>query len=128
MEIIKIVLVAVIGAVTFVYLKSINSELSNLLLVGVGIIILLLTVSYVFTATEFFKNLINDSGVNSNVLTLVFKITAISYLIEFSTSLCEDFGVKSIANKLEFSGKIIIFVLSIPVFKTLIETINTLSF
>ena len=128
MEIFKIVLVALIGAITFVYLKAINSDLSSLLLIGTGIIILLMTLSYVFTAVEFFKSLINNSNLDNNVFFLVAKITAISYLIEFSSSLCEDFGVKSIANKLELCGKIIIFVLSIPVFKTLIETLNSLTF
>ncbi len=126
MEILKIISVAIIGAVFFVYLKSVNSELSGLIVIGTSIIILLISISYVFDAVSFFKNFVNTLGISQSVLMLVIKITVIAYLIEFSSSLCEDLGVKSIGNKVEFSGRIIIFVISIPIFVSLIETLTNL--
>ncbi len=126
MEILKIISVAIIGAVFFVYLKSVNSELSGLIAIGTSIIILLISVSYVFEAVSFFKNFVNTLGISQSVLILVIKITVIAYLIEFSSSLCEDLGVKSIGNKVEFAGRIIIFVISIPIFISLIETLTNL--
>ena len=109
MEILKIISVAIIGAIFFIYLKSVNSELSGLLCLGTGIIILILTFSYVIEVVDFFKGFVDSLGISSNILVLIIKITVIAYLVEFSSSLCEDLGVKSIGNKVEFAGRIIIF-------------------
>ena len=56
MEIIKIISVGIIGALTFVYLKSVNSELSGLLCLGTSIIIVIMILSYLVDAVEFFKD------------------------------------------------------------------------
>ena len=55
MEIIKIVSVAIIGAIFFIYLKSVNSELSGLLCLGTGIVILILTFNYLVEVVGFFN-------------------------------------------------------------------------
>ena len=124
MEIFKIVSVAIIGAISFIYLKSVNSELSSLLCLGTGILILILTFSYIIKVVDFFNEFILTLGISSNVFILIMKITVIAYLVEFSTSLCEDLGVKSIGSKVEFAGRIIIFVTSIPIFLSLVETLS----
>ena len=123
MEITKIILIGIIGAISYVYLKSINSELSSLLVLGVSIVIIILSLSYIVESLNFFKNFTKYSGISSQTLMLVVKITVIAYLIEFSVTLCEDLNVKSIGNKIELSGRLFIFVLSIPIFNTLYETL-----
>ncbi len=126
MEIIKIVSIAVIGAIFFFYLKSVNSELSGLLCLGTGILILIISVEYVISAISFFKEFISTLGITSSILLLVVKITIIAYLIEFSKNLCEDLGSKSLGSKVDFAGRIIIFVTSIPIFTSLIKTLTEL--
>ena len=126
MEILKIVAIAIIGAIFFFYLKSVNSELSGLLCLGAGVLILILSINYVLTAVTFFKEYINSLGISSSTLLLIVKITIIEYLIEFSKSLCEDLGSKSLGAKVEFAGRIIIFVTSIPIFSSLIDTLTKL--
>ena len=126
MEILKIVAIAIIGAIFFFYLKSVNSELSGLLCLGAGVLILILSINYVLTAVTFFKEYINSLGISSSTLLLIVKITIIAYLIEFSKSLCEDLGSKSLGAKVEFAGRIIIFVTSIPIFSSLIDTLTKL--
>ena len=115
MEILKIVSIAIIGAIFFFYLKSVNSEISGLLCLGAGIIILLLSISYIISAVSFFKEFVNTLGISSSVLLLIVKITIIAYLVEFSKNLCEDMGAKSLGGKVDFAGRIIIFVTSIPI-------------
>ena len=126
MEIIKIVSIAIIGAIFFFYLKSVNSELSGLLCLGAGIVILLLSINYVVSAVSFFKEFTNSLGISSSILLLIVKITIIAYLIEFSKNLCEDMGAKSLGSKVDFAGRVIIFVTSIPIFTNLIETLTSL--
>ena len=125
MEILKIVFVAFVGAMLYLYLKSQNSELSGLTVVATGIIIILLSVSYVISAMAFFSEMATKTGINSEVFVLIIKIVAISYLADFSSSLCDDLGVKSLGEKVNFVSRIIIFVLSIPVFNNLLNLVSS---
>lgn len=126
MEIIKIACIAVIGAIVFVYLKTNGSELAGLSALSTGIILILTTVSYLISAVGFFSEMASKTGISSNLFLLVIKITAISYLADFASSLCDDLGVKSLGDKVNFASKIIIFTLSTPVIINLFDVVTTL--
>ncbi len=124
MEILKIVVIGLIGAISFLYLKSTGSELCGLLSLGTCILILLSTLSYVFSVINFFKDFATNTGISSSVLLLILKITAISYLISFSQTLCEDMGVSSIGVKIDFAGRVVIFVMAIPIYTNLFNILT----
>ncbi|MBQ3235589.1 MAG: hypothetical protein IJA97_05480 [Clostridia bacterium] len=126
MEIVKIALVGVVGAIIFIYLKVHNSELSGLMVVATGILIILLTVDYLVVAIGFFKEMTNKTGIDGSVFKIIIKILAISYLADFSSSLCNDLGVSSLAEKVSFASRIIIFVSAFPVITNLFNTITSL--
>ena len=125
MEILKIVAVGLIGAFCYVFLSSTKSEIAPLCLLATGIVIVIQVVNYLLISVSFFKELASFSGISAELLTTVLKIISISYVLEFSTSLCEDLNVKSIQTKLAFSGKLIIFVISIPIYKELFSLITS---
>ncbi len=126
MEIYKIIAVGVISAIIIVYLKSVNSDFSMPLTVVAGIILLLMTVSYLEDFISLFSSLAEISNLDNSVLKIILKIIAISYLVEFSSTLIEDFGLKSIADKVTFAGKILILTMSAPIIKNLITLITGL--
>ena len=51
------------------------------------------------------------------------KIIGLGYLIEFSANVCRDSGNNSIADKVVLAGKIMIFVISMPIISNLFEMI-----
>ena len=57
---------------------------------------------------------------------IVIKIIGISYLIEFSSGLIEDFGLKSLSDKIVFVGKIAILTTAYPIIEKLIKTVTEL--
>lgn len=126
MFILKIVSIALVGVVAVVYLRSVNGELATLAAVGAGVALVLTIVGYLFTAVEFLRDLSEKTKVGGAVTALVIKITAISYLIEFTESLCNDSGVSSLGKKVVFCGKLIIFVSSLPVVYELTESVLNL--
>ena len=126
MEIFKVAIIGIVCAVIIVYLKSVNSDFAMPATICAGIIILLLTLSYVGDFLSVFKGLAQNAGLDSSVLKIILKIVAISYLIEFSATLIEDFGLKSIADKVVFAGKILILTLSAPIIENLIKTVSNL--
>ena len=123
---VKLVTITIIFAIIILYLKSINSELSFLALVGAGIILLYVSLEYLTETIGFINQLVEYSGIEYEFYKIMFKITAIGYLIEFGASTIEDFGIKSLADKLVFVGKIIILSISLPIIYALFNIITGL--
>ena len=54
---------------------------------------------------------------------VVLKILAIAYLATFCSEICKDAGAASIASKVEFSAKILILTLAIPILMAVLQSI-----
>lgn len=126
MEIYKIAAVGIISVILIVYLRSVNAELAVIVGVASGILILLLSVSYIKEFIVFFEEVAKTGGIDNSVFKLVLKIIAVSYLIEFSSSVAVDFGQTSLANKIQFAGKLIMVSLAIPLIKNMIDFVVSL--
>ena len=50
----------------------------------------------------------------------------IGYIVEFSAGILNDFGQNSVADKLVFAGKILVFVLAIPILESVVSLVGTL--
>ena len=123
MEVYKIVAVGLVCAVLVVWLKSVGSEYALLAAIASSVLLLTMTLSYVIRFVDFFNRLSSTTGVSSEVVVLVLKILGISYLIEFSSSLIEDFGLKSLSEKVVFAGKIVILTLSVPIVESVVSAV-----
>lgn len=123
---IKIVIVAIIFAVIILFLKNIKSELTILVEIISGIILLSLAFGYLNETFEFFNNLIKLTGLDSEIFIIVLKVTAIGYLIEFGAGTIEDFGLTSLAGKLVFIGKLVIVGISLPIIYAIFNLVTGL--
>ena len=65
----------------------------------------------------------NKTGINSQYIGILLKITGIAILTEFAVSICNDAGESAIATKIDLGGKIIIISISIPIIVALLELI-----
>ena len=126
MDLIKVFLVAITGAIIYIYLKSLSSNLSGLVLIATGIIILLFSVDYIVKSVGFFVELSSKTGIDSNLFTILVKVILISYLADFTESVCNDIGATSISSKISLVTKLIIFVVAIPVYENLFEIVSGL--
>ena len=75
MEIVKIALIAVVGALLFIYLKTNSSDLAGLVVVATGILILILTVDYVVQTVAFFKSMSETTGVDASSFKIISGFT-----------------------------------------------------
>jgi stage III sporulation protein AD len=53
----------------------------------------------------------------------ILHILGISYVVEFGAQISKDAGEENIANKIELGGKVIIMVISMPIFIALMDMI-----
>ena len=51
------------------------------------------------------------------------KIIGIGYLVEFSANVCRDSGNSSIADKVIIAGKMMIFIISLPIITNLFDLV-----
>ena len=91
-----------------------------------GAIILIFSLDKIKEIINFINNISQNSNYNNEFIVLLIKITGISILTEYAISICRDTGESSIANKIDFGGKVIIITMSIPVISTTLETLTKL--
>ena len=56
----------------------------------------------------------------------IFKIIGIGYIVELTASSVKDLGFESIADKLVMCGRILIFLMAVPILKSLYDVIVSL--
>ena len=122
----KIIAIGFISALIIICLKSANSELAAPVSIASGLLILLMTVSYVKEFVSFFKDMANVAGMDDGIYKIVLKVLAISYLSEFASGAVEDLGQKNLSEKIQFASKTIMIVLAMPLLKNLIEKVVAL--
>lgn len=121
MEVFKIIGVGVITAITALIVKQIKPEVSIIVTITGGILMILMLVESLTGIFDVFNELIEKTGLSNGLFATILKIIGVGYLSEFSANLCYDAGANSIADKILFGGKIIILALSIPIVSNIIE-------
>ncbi|MCH5147116.1 MAG: hypothetical protein J1F61_03795 [Clostridiales bacterium] len=126
MVILQLCCIAVITAVCAFILKSHKSELVPLCLTAGGIIIFLFAFDYLTESVEFLRTFSETSGVDNEIIRVIFKIIGIGFLIELTASSVKELGFEGVADKLILCGKIIIFVVAIPILSSTYKIIISL--
>ncbi len=123
MDIIKIVGIGLVTVVASMLVKPIKPEVSIIIGLCGGILILLQTVNYIVDVVDAFYSIVEKTGLDTGLLKTLIKIIGVGYLTEFSANVCQDAGSSSIADKILFAGKIIILVIALPIVTSIIEII-----
>ncbi len=124
MELVRIIGIALITAVTALFLKGTKPELSFAVTVAGAALILIFIADMLSETLNVFSEIGEKTGIDNSLVRIIVKIVAIGYLVEFSAGVVEDFGSKSIADKLVLAGKVIIFAVSLPIIKSLLTLID----
>ena len=88
---------------------------------------LITMISSLQNAVLAFDELVAKSGIDDRVFSAVLKVIGIGYLTEYSASVATDAGCASVAQKLQFGGKIVIFLVSMSVVTALVDVVSGLA-
>ncbi|HIX07990.1 MAG TPA: stage III sporulation AC/AD family protein [Candidatus Borkfalkia faecipullorum] len=125
MELVRILGVGLVTAVAAILLRGTKAELSFAVTIAGSVVILLFSIDLLSQTFDIFRQIGEKTGIDSSLIKLMVKVIAIGYLVEFAAGVVEDFGAKSVADKLIFAGKVIIFSVSLPVLQTLLSLIGS---
>lgn len=118
----KVMGVCIIGAVLTLVLKQKSGEYAFAVVVVTGIIILFFAIKTVAEPISLIFEKLNDSGVKTEYFKIALKAVGIAYITDFIADASRDAGQTSIASKAELAGKSAIFLLSVPVLMSVLET------
>lgn len=127
MEIFRIVGVGIIGAIIAGFLKTAKSEFSVFAVMATGIIILIMLINGMSEVVGAFYNIVQKSGIPDGLFSGILKIVGVGYLTEYSAGICDDYGTPSIGKKLQLAGKIVIFLMALPILTGLLDVVGRLA-
>lgn len=123
MDIFKIIGVGLITVIGSIILKQIKPEFSLILTLAGSILIIILIVDSLKSVLSSFFDIIEKTGINSELFLCVLKVIGVGYLVEFGAGICADTGNTSIADKILLAGKVLIMVICLPIIQALIKII-----
>ena len=126
MDIVKVIGIGFFTLIITIILKEYKKEYAIYAVLIGGLIIIFYSMDTIKSIIDFINTLSNNQNYNSEFISLLLKITGISILTEYAVSICKDSGENSIANKIDFGGKVIVISLSIPVIQTTLTTLTKL--
>ncbi len=120
----KIMLIALIGIIMAMFLKTQKAEYSVFLSLCIAVLILFCVLGLFSSAKDQLSSLSVYLTTDNQYYGLLFKMIGITYLCEFSSSICKDAGYQAIGSQIDIFGKITILLAGIPILMTLLETIQ----
>lgn len=121
MDITLVCIVAVVSAVLSLFLKKYNAEYSIIISIVCGIVLLLCILSKISPAISQIKDILDQTKMSSEYISILFKSLGICFLTQFASDCCKDAGESAIASKVELAGKVMIVIISLPLFTKVTE-------
>ena len=126
MVILRLCAIAAVTAVSALILKAHKSELTPLCIAAGGVLMILYAFDYVSQRFELLREFSEQTGISNSVIRVIFKIIGIGYIVELTAASVKDLGFESLADKLIMCGRIVIFLVSVPILKSLYDVIMSL--
>ena len=123
MLIVKIVAIAYITLFIMLLFRQSKNELNTFLTLTAGALILLIMIEPLKEIINFLIEIGDKANIDTVYIGIVLKILAIAYIASFSSALCKDANADSLAAQIDFSGKIMILVLAIPILMAVLNSI-----
>lgn len=120
----KIGILGLTGILTALFVKEVKPQFAVYISLSTCLLIFFYAVNKLSAVTDTLQTLQSYISIKESYLAILLKIVGITYIADFSASLCKDAGYGAIAGQIEFFGKISILTISAPVIVALFDTIN----
>ena len=124
MDIIKIAVLGIVGALLGIVLKSQKKEYELFAMWGVSLCIFYFIMSKLRLVISVIDSMQEYVNLDTSYIAILIKMIGITYVSEFSANLCKDAGYQAVAGQIEMFGKLSILAISMPVVLVLLETIG----
>ena len=123
---IKMSLIAVVGVLLILLMKSVKSEYGIYVAIGISLILLFGMSSKLENVLDTIWNVMEAIQLDKKYVKIILKMLGIVYVAEFSSAICKDAGYQTIASQIEVFGKLTLLVQGMPILEALLLTIQEL--
>ncbi len=124
-EIIKIGMLGIVGVLIAVQFKTQKPEYAMYIGFSIGILIFCYALKEFEIVLNQFERIKKYLGTGESYLSILLKVIGITYICEFSSSICKDAGYGTIAEQIEVLGKLTVMIAGLPILFAVIEQIQT---
>ena len=124
MEIIRISVVGIAGVFLAILLKQVRPEYSLYITMAAGIAILFYSAGKLSYLLSSLRKIQQYVPVDAAYMTILLKMTGITYIGQFCAGICKDAGYSAVAGQIEIFGRLAVLAVSMPVLTALLETIH----
>ena len=124
MDVMKIAAIGVAGVLLGVFVRSYKSEYSLFISMAVCTCIFLYLISKLELVLGYINSVQSLIVVDERYIGTILEMIGITYIADFSSSLCKDAGYQAIAGQIETFAKMSILLISMPVLMSFIQTIE----
>lgn len=118
---------ALVGLVALLVLRQYKPEWAVFIRMAVTVVSLGIILSMAGTVISYVTTLTEGTGaLDGATWSLLLKALGIAFLTETAASICRDSGEASLAGWVEMAGKLEILLLSVPLIRTVLDTVATL--
>ncbi len=121
MEIMRIVVIGIVGGILAITVKEYKPELGMCVAGVTGVIILFYTVEALENIWIETESIMQITGISPAYFSSVLKVIGVAYVAEYGAELCRDSGYSSIAVKVELFGKVSIMLFTLPLIRAFLE-------
>jgi stage III sporulation protein AD len=125
-ELVKMAFLGIAGVLLAVQFKGGKAEYGIYIGLGVSIVIFCYTLRQaeaVLLQMEKIKSYLDGA---ESYLTILFKVIGITYVCEFSASVCRDAGYQAVAAQIELLGKLSVLFAGLPILFAVVEQLQGL--
>lgn len=124
MSMVQIGIIGVAGALLAVQFKSGRAEYGIYISIALSLLIFFSILKYLETIIRMVRTIGDYISMDAAYIGTLLKMLGITYIAEFSSSICKDAGYQAIARQIEIFGKLAVLILSMPILMALLDTVK----
>ena len=126
MELTSIAAAGITAAVLAVLLRQYRPEYAVLISLGCTVLFLGMMLSEMLPVFSAMRETAERTGVSSSYVKMLLKCLGVTLLGETAGQICKESGQLSLAYYMELSSRVMILLLTMPLFRDLVEIVLTL--
>lgn len=123
---IKIAGFVLISLLLILFLKETKREFSIILAAACGIILFVTVADDLYDIVTKIYDLSTQADNINTYISLMMRILGISLIAQFVADLCRDSGENALASQTETASKVLILIMTLPLFETVINIVTGL--
>jgi len=120
----QIGIIGVAGSLLALQFKSEKAEYGVYISIALSILVFTGILGQLEMLIDTMRKIGSYINIDSVYISTLLKMLGITYVSELSSSICKDAGYQTIAGQIEIFGKLAVFMLSMPVLLTLLDTVR----